>query len=98
MTDQAQTPEKVDLSKYIERRIFGDRPHIRKRRLPVATVAYNYYTNGWSASETAYNFGATENEVLAALLYYQEHKEEIDAQEKREQELFDEMYRLYGKD
>lgn len=96
MADQA--PTTVDLRKYIEVRIFGERPHIRGRRIPVATVAYNARANGWSVSELAYNFGLSEPEVLAALLYYQEHQAEIDAQEEVDQRLGEEMYRRYGKD
>jgi uncharacterized protein (DUF433 family) len=99
MTDQAQAPEVVDLSKYIETRYFDDRPHIRGRRVPVAIVAYNARTNNLSLAELAYEFTLTEAEVSAALLYYQEHQAEIDAQEKREIELFDEKYRQqHGED
>jgi uncharacterized protein (DUF433 family) len=87
----------VDLSKYIETRFFGERPHIRGRRVPVATVAHNYRTNGWSVAETAYNFGLSETEVLAALLHYEEHKAQIDAQEDEEFRLGLEMREKYGK-
>lgn len=95
MTDQTAAPA-LDLSKYIETRIFGPRPHIRGRRVPVSTIAYNHNTHGWSVAETAWNFGLSDSQVLAALLYYEEHKAEIDAQEEEEQRLMDEMYRLYG--
>jgi uncharacterized protein (DUF433 family) len=88
-----QPPKAVDLSKYIDQHFFEDRPHIRGRRVPIATIAYNYRTNAWSVAETADNFGLSEPEVFAALLYYEEHKAEIDAQERREQELFDAEYR-----
>ncbi len=77
-----QAPAPVDLSKYIETRIFGDRPHIRGRRVTVAIIAYNHRRNGWTLAETAYNFTISEAEVLAALLYYDEHREQIDAQEQ----------------
>lgn len=86
----------VDLSKYIEVRIFGERPHIRGRRIPVATIAYNARTNGWTNAELAYNFGLNEEQVLAALLYYKEHAAEIDAQKAEYQAELDDMYRLYG--
>jgi uncharacterized protein (DUF433 family) len=88
-----QLPPALNLSKFIETRFFDDRPHIRGRRIPIATIAYNYRTNGWSVSETAENFGLDNNEVLAALLFYNEHSAVIDAQEQREQALFDEAYR-----
>lgn len=32
------TPTTVDLTKYIETRLFGDRPHVRGRRIPAAAV------------------------------------------------------------
>ncbi|MBZ0318595.1 MAG: DUF433 domain-containing protein [Anaerolineae bacterium] len=88
----------IDLTEFIERRFFGDRPHIRDRRVPVASIAYNAYDGEqWSVSELAFQFTLTETQVLAALLYYQEHKEEIDLLEVAEQAKLDEMHRLYGK-
>lgn len=42
MTDQLS---KVDLTKYIEVRLFGERPHIRDSRVPVAVIAYNARTH-----------------------------------------------------
>jgi uncharacterized protein (DUF433 family) len=83
----------VDLSKYIETRIFGERPHIRGRRVPVATIAYSARSQGWDVTELAYQFTLSPPQVLSALLYYEEHKEEIDAQEAQEAALFDEEYR-----
>jgi uncharacterized protein (DUF433 family) len=85
------------LDKYIETRIFGERPHIRGRRIPVATIAYNAHTHQWGVTRLTREFGLTEAEVLAALLYYEEHKEQIDAQEKDYQAELDEAFRLYGK-
>lgn len=92
-----QTPATVDLSKYIETRLFEERPHVRGRRVPVATVAYNARTNHWDVAELAYQFTLSEAQVLAALLYYAEHRDEIDAQERAEQEKLTEMKRLHGK-
>jgi uncharacterized protein (DUF433 family) len=99
MTDQAvpAVPSTVDLRKYIEIRIFGDRPHIRGRRVPVATIAHYAHSQGWGVSELAYQFTLSEPEVLAALLYYEEHKDLIEAQEVAYQAELDEAYRLYGK-
>lgn len=96
MTDQAAVPTTVDLSKYIEVRIFGERPHIRGRRIPVATIAYSHRDPGWSVEELAYQFTLSEAEVLSALLYYEENKAMIDAQEEVYQAKLDEAYRLYG--
>ena len=36
MSEQIPVPATVDLSKYIETRFFGERPHIRGRRLLVS--------------------------------------------------------------
>jgi len=92
MTDQVLT---VTLTKYIETRIFEDRPHIRGRRVPVATVAYTARTQNASVEQLMYDFTLSEEQVLAALLYYKEHAEEIDAQEKAEIVAFEEMKRLH---
>jgi uncharacterized protein (DUF433 family) len=90
------TPATVDLSKYIETRLFGERPHIRGRRIPVATIAYSARSRGWDIAELAYQFTLSQAQVLSALLYYEEHKAEIDAQETVNQAELDEAYRLYG--
>lgn len=84
-----QTPERVDLRKYIETRLMGQRPHIRGHRIPVAIVVYQSRANGWSVAETAWNFSLSEAEVLAALLYYEEYKAEIDQQEAEEARLIE---------
>ncbi len=88
----------VDLSKYIEIRLCENRPHVRGRRTTVAMISYTARSNKWDAAETAYQFSLSEAEVLAALLYYEEHQEEIDRQEIEEQAKFDEMKRLHGDD
>lgn len=96
MTAQEAVPSTTDLRKYIEKRYYGERPHIRGRRLLVSMVAANAEANNWTIAETARNFGISEPEVIAALLYYREHKDEMDAQDVEEQRQFDEMYRLHG--
>jgi uncharacterized protein (DUF433 family) len=93
MSDSAPA---VDLTKYIEARLFGDRPHIRGRRVPVAAIAYNARTSGWDVAALAHEFTLSESEVLAALLYYQENQPLIDAQEQTEQAAMDEVYRQHG--
>lgn len=92
-----QIPETVDLRKYIDTKFFGVRPHIRGRRVPVATVAYNAQTNHWGLAELAENFGLSEAQVLSALLYYEEHKEEIDKQEEDAQQEYETLKKQYGK-
>ena len=94
----ARAPEKIDLSKYIETHIFGERPHIRGRRIPVANIVRRAQFNHWTVAETAYDFSISGAEVLAAMLYYEEHQEEIDRQEAREAEAFETMKQLNDKD
>ncbi len=98
MTDQLQIPSTVDLSKYIETRLMEKRPHIRGRRIPVALIAYSARSENWNASELAYQFSIHEAEVLAALLYYEEHQAEIDNLEAAEQAALNKMQRLHGED
>ncbi|ETX03911.1 DUF433 domain-containing protein [Candidatus Entotheonella palauensis] len=93
-----QIPATVDLAKYIETSMFGDRPHIRGRRVPVATIVHSACSQQWGVSELAYQFSLSEAEVLAALLYYEEHKGDIEAQEMVYQAELDRMNGLYGKD
>ncbi len=72
----------VELTHYIEFRRFGARPHLRGRRIPVAVIASAARDNpviGIEGLQIAYDL--SEIEVLAALLYYEQHQEEIDAQE-----------------
>lgn len=45
---------KIDLSKYIEVRLFGERPHIRGRRIPVGDLVGWAESQGWGVAETAY--------------------------------------------
>jgi uncharacterized protein (DUF433 family) len=98
VTRQDTVPATVDLRKYIETRFYGERPHIRGRRVLVSMIAANAEHNNLSRSDLAYEFSLSQEEVLAALLYYREHQAEIDQQDAEEQKLFDEMYRLYGSD
>ena len=95
MADQS-IPATVNLNKYIETRFFGERPHIRGRRIPVAVVVTFARDNNRTIAELTDDFGLSESEVLAALLHYAEHKDVIDIQQAMEQALFDEMYRQHG--
>jgi len=96
MNDQTYTPTPVNLQKYVETRFFDDRPHIRGKRIPVALIAQRMAANHWTVAEAAYDFSLSEAEVLAALLYYEEHHDEIQLQEAREAALFNQMKQRYG--
>jgi uncharacterized protein (DUF433 family) len=95
MTAQ-DAPATVDLRKYIEVRLFDDRPHIRGRRIPVATIVQRMRLNHWTIADTAEDFALSEAEVSAALLFYEENREIIDRQEQEENAKFEEMKRLHG--
>jgi uncharacterized protein (DUF433 family) len=96
MSAQAQAPAEVDVSKYVETRFYGERPHVRGRRIPVATIAYYARSQNWKVADLAYEFGLSEPQVLAALLYYAEHQDKIDKQEADYQAELDEAYRQYS--
>ena len=87
-------PEKVDLSKYIEMR--DDRPNVRGRRLPIMLIVLTQQENDLSIADLAYNFTLSEEQVLAALLYYREHKEEMDRQDAADIQMSEEMHKRYG--
>lgn len=91
----AAIPEKVDLSKYVELR--DQRPHIRGRRLPVVFVAAAQQANNLSIADLAYQFTLSEEQVLAALLYYREHKAELDAQDALDAQQSIDMHHRYRK-
>lgn len=86
----------LDLSKYVEVRIFGERPHVRGRRIPIATIAHSAQSEGWGVAELSYQYTLSEAEVLAALLYYEEHHDHIEAQEAAYQAELDELWRQHG--
>lgn len=90
-------PEAIDLRKYIDTNTYMERPHIRGRRVPVATIAHSGRSQGWDVVELAYQFTLSETQVLAALLYYEEHNDQIEAQETACQAELDEAYRLGNK-
>jgi uncharacterized protein (DUF433 family) len=94
----SETPTVVDLSKYIDTTFYGERPHIRGRRVLVSMMAANARDNDWPVSRLAREFSLSEEEVLAALLYYHEHKEEIDRQDAEEQRQFDNIIEAHGKE
>ncbi|MBI5957209.1 MAG: DUF433 domain-containing protein [Chloroflexi bacterium] len=85
----------VDLTKYIELR--DGRPHIRGRRLPVMFVAAAEQANHLSVAELAYQYTLTEEQVLAALLYYREHKAELEAQDAVDTQESAELHHRYAK-
>jgi uncharacterized protein (DUF433 family) len=87
--------ETVDLSKYIEMR--DGRANIKGRRLPVSFIASAQKVRQLSIADIAYEFTISEEQVLAALLYYHEHEAEIDEQDAAETVAFEAMRQQYGR-
>jgi uncharacterized protein (DUF433 family) len=83
----------LNLSKYIELR--DNRPHIRGRRVSVATIAHSSQTHGWDVKMLCEQFTLSQNEVLSALLYYAENQSEIEAQEADYQRELDEAQKAF---
>jgi uncharacterized protein (DUF433 family) len=93
-----QAPTALNLSKYIDVSLMGDRPHVRGRRMPIATLVAFRNGEQLNISELAYAFTLTQAEVLAALLYYEEHRDEIDAYEQAYAAVTPEEWIKYGDD
>ncbi len=73
----------INLSQYIETHLMGDRPHLKDQRLPVATIAHSLRDNpSLSVANLAQQFNVSETEILAVLLYYAQHQDLVDVQEK----------------
>lgn len=85
----------IDLSRYIETKHFENRPHVRGHRIPVSVIAYHARDNQWGIDELADAFSLSEAEILAAMLYYEQHKAEIDAQEAELNAQYRERYGKY---
>lgn len=88
--------DKSTLHPYIETRIFGERPHVRGRRIPVATLAHYQRDHGWDAPTLADEFSLSLAEVHAALDYYAIHQTDIEAQEALNQAELEDAYRRFG--
>jgi uncharacterized protein (DUF433 family) len=89
-------PTQVDLSKYIDNSLMSGRPHVRGRRVPVWLIAANAEKRVVSIAELADEFTITEEEVLAALLYYREHRSEIEAQTEEDKRMFEANHAKQG--
>jgi uncharacterized protein (DUF433 family) len=72
-------PIALSLNEYIQTNADGGRAHVRGRR--VVVIARYANRHKVSLSRVADAFRLSKDEVLAALLYYEMHKAEIDAEE-----------------
>lgn len=57
--------------------VLGGRPHIAGRRIGVRHVAW-WYLHGVTAEQLAQEYGLAPAEFHAALVYYYDHKDEIE--------------------
>jgi excisionase family DNA binding protein len=65
----------------------GFKPHIEGTRIKVQQIAEYHGRFGWDAKKIASSFNLTHEQVDAALAYYHDHKDEIDAAIKASKEL-----------
>jgi uncharacterized protein (DUF433 family) len=82
----------VDLRKYIDTQFYGERPHIRGHKLLVTFIVAASQSQGWSVDELAEQFSISAEQAAAALLYYFEHKDQIDAQDVQAEAQWEEAY------
>lgn len=72
-------PIALRLDNYVQTNADGGRPHVRGRR--VLVIARYARRHKVSLARLADAFRLSKDEVLAALLYYEMHRAEIDAEE-----------------
>jgi uncharacterized protein (DUF433 family) len=63
--------------------VLGGKPHIEGHRIAVHHIAW-WYLQGVSAEELARDYGLTPAEVHAALVYYHDHRADVDVELARE--------------
>lgn len=59
--------------------VFGGKPYIEGRRITVQHIADHHEHFGWSVEKIAEQFLLSLAQVYAALAYYHDHKQEIEA-------------------
>jgi uncharacterized protein (DUF433 family) len=71
--------------------VLGGKPHISGHRISVQDVAIWHERMGKSVDEIATEYGLTLGEVYAALSYYHDHREEVEASIRSGAALVEEM-------
>lgn len=66
----------------IDPQVCGGKPCIAGRRIPVAFVAVWHERQGLDIPTIAQEYDLTPVEIYAALAYYNDHRDEIDAREQ----------------
>lgn len=87
----------VTLDKFIERTpdIFGGKPRISGRRIRVIDIAIWHEKLGLSADTIASKYDLSLAEIYAALAYYFDHREELEAELQSDEAFLAEMKRRY---
>ena len=98
MTDNPNNPSAVGLDSHIAITpgTCGGKPRIAGHRIRVEDVVVWHERMGLSADEIVSRYPQLNHaQVDAALAYYYDHREHIDAQMKADEEIVEEMRRLY---
>ncbi len=87
----------ISLDSHIEATpgVCGGRPRITGRRIRVQDIAAWHLTEDWSAARLAEELKLTLSEVHAALAYYYDHLDEIEADMRRDLEIEEESKLRY---
>ena len=73
--------------------VLGGRPRIAGRRIGVEHIVTWHEQMGWSIEDIAREFDLTLADIYAALLYYYDHKDEIDTQMREGEARVEELMR-----
>jgi len=98
MSDNSSNSSTVVVDSHIEITpgTCGGKPRIAGHRIRVEDIVVWHERMGLSADEIVSRFPQLKlAEVYAALAYYYDHREEIDAQMEADEKLVEEMRRLY---
>lgn len=75
----------------IDPQICGGKPCISGRRIPVAFVATWHEKQGLDVPTIAADYDLTPVEIYAALAYYNDHRDEVEAQLREEEQFAEQM-------
>lgn len=89
--------EKAVITQHIVRTpgVAGGKPRINGHRITVQNIVVWHERMGMSADEIATDYSLTLGEVYAALSYYHDHREEIEASMRSDAAFVEEMKQRY---
>ncbi len=73
--------------------VCGGKPHIAGHRITVQDIAVWHERLGRDPDEIATEYGLSLGEVYAALAYYHDHRDEIDASIRADEAFVEELHR-----